>query len=184
MLSLLYGPTLTSVHDYQKTIALIMWTFVSKVMSQLFNMLSFSVLVTQSCPALCDPMDYSPPGSSDHGILQARLLEWVVLPFSRGSSPPRDTTRVSPVVGGFFTIWATGEATREQANLQREAGQGQRWISNCVSLTPCSMTPANIDGCALPGGVKRTTAGRLDSSHTCTSLCMPRGGAVVHYTPY
>ena len=49
----------------------------------------------------------SPPGSSVHGILQARILEWVAMPFSRGSSQPRDQTQVSSIAGGFFTIWAT-----------------------------------------------------------------------------
>ena len=44
--------------------------------------------VTQSCPTLCDPVDYSPPGSSIHGILQASILEWVTISFSRGSSQP------------------------------------------------------------------------------------------------
>ena len=53
------------------------------------------VLVTQSCPTLCDPMDCSPPGSSVHGIFQAGRLEWVALPFSRGSSWLRDWTQVS-----------------------------------------------------------------------------------------
>ena len=48
------------------------------------------VKVTQLCPTLCDPTDCSPPGSSVHGILQARILEWVATPFSRGSSLPRD----------------------------------------------------------------------------------------------
>ena len=48
--------------------------------------------VTQSCPALCDPVDCSSPGSSVHGILQARILQWVAIPFSRGSSQPRDGT--------------------------------------------------------------------------------------------
>ena len=48
------------------------------------------VLVTQLCPTLCDPMDCSPPGSSVRGFLQARILEWVAIPFSRGSSGPRD----------------------------------------------------------------------------------------------
>ena len=48
------------------------------------------VLVTQLCPTLCDPMDYSPPGSSVHGMFQARILEWVAIPFSKGSSRPRD----------------------------------------------------------------------------------------------
>ena len=46
------------------------------------------VLVAQSCPAVCNPMDYSPPGSSVHGILQARILQWVAIPFSRESSNP------------------------------------------------------------------------------------------------
>ena len=61
-------------------------------------------LVVQSCLILCDPVDCSPPGSSVHGILQARTLEWVAIPFSRGSSPPRDPTTVSGIAGGFFTI--------------------------------------------------------------------------------
>ena len=53
------------------------------------------MLVAQSCLTLCDPKDSSPPGSSVHGILQARILEWIAIPFSRGSSWPRDWTRVS-----------------------------------------------------------------------------------------
>ena len=58
----------------------------------------------QSCPTLCDPMDYSLPGSSVRGILQARILEWVAISFTRGSSQPRDGTRVSRIVGRCFTI--------------------------------------------------------------------------------
>ena len=50
----------------------------------------FCCLVAQSCPTLCDPTDYDPPGSSVHGISQERILEWVAISFSRGSSPPRD----------------------------------------------------------------------------------------------
>ena len=68
------------------------------------------VLVAQSCPTLCDPMVCSPPGSSVHGILQARILEWVAMPSSRGSSWVKDQTRVSCTAGRFFTIWATREA--------------------------------------------------------------------------
>ena len=67
-------------------------------------------LVTQSCPILCNPTDCSPPGSSVHGILQARILEWVTIPFSRGSSWPRDQTWVSCITGRCFTVWATREA--------------------------------------------------------------------------
>ena len=64
----------------------------------------------QSCLILCNPLDCIPPGSSVHGILQARLLEWVVMPSSRGSSQPGDQTQVSHMAGGFFTNWATREA--------------------------------------------------------------------------
>ena len=55
-------------------------------------------------------MDCSPPGSSVHGILQARMLEWVAISFSRGSSWPRDWTQVSCIAGRCFTLWATREA--------------------------------------------------------------------------
>ena len=61
--------------------------------------------VAQSCPTLCDPMDYTV-----HGILQARILKWVAFPSSRGSSLPRDRTQVSHIAGGFFTSSATREA--------------------------------------------------------------------------
>ena len=66
--------------------------------------------VTQSCPTLRDLMDCSPPGPSVHGILQARILEWGAISFSRGCSQPRDRTRVSRTAGRSFTVWATREA--------------------------------------------------------------------------
>ena len=59
--------------------------------------------VTQLCPTLCNPMDGNLPGSSVHGILQARILEWVAVPFTSGSSQPRNRTGVSCIAGGFFT---------------------------------------------------------------------------------
>ena len=65
----------------------------------------WKVKFAQSCPILCDPVDYTV-----HGILQARILEWVAFPFSRGSSQPRDRTQVSHITSGFFTSWATREA--------------------------------------------------------------------------
>ena len=65
------------------------------------------VLIAQSCLTLCSPTDCSSPGSSVHGILQAGTLEWVAVPFSRGSSPPKDWTQVSRTAGRFFTVWAT-----------------------------------------------------------------------------
>ena len=63
--------------------------------------------VDQLCPTLCDPMDCSLPDSSVHGIFQARVLEWIAISSSRGSSQPRDQTQVSHIAGRFFTIWAT-----------------------------------------------------------------------------
>ena len=68
------------------------------------------VLVVQSCRILCNPMDYSQPGSSVHGILQARILEWVTISISRRYSRPRDWTQVSHTVGIFFTARATRAA--------------------------------------------------------------------------
>ena len=60
--------------------------------------------VAQSCLTLCDPMDGSPPGSVVHGIFQARILEWAAISFSRGSSQPRDRTRVSCIADRRFTV--------------------------------------------------------------------------------
>ena len=58
----------------------------------------------QLCPTLCDPINGSPPGSSVPGILQGRILEWVAIPFSKGSSQPRDQTQVSCIAGRLFTV--------------------------------------------------------------------------------
>ena len=71
------------------------------------------VKVTQLCPALCNHMDYTV-----HGILQVRILEWVAIPFSRGSFQPRDWTQVSHTAGGFLTSWATMEGTWTSVQVQ------------------------------------------------------------------
>ena len=63
------------------------------------------VRIAPSCLTLCNPMDYTV-----YGILQARILEWVAFPFSKGSSQPRDWTQVSNIAGGCFTSWVTGKA--------------------------------------------------------------------------
>ena len=70
------------------------------------------VKVTQSCPTLCELMDYTV-----HGNLQARILKWVAVPFSRGSSRPRNQTQFSRIAGRFFTSWATSESSNEVAQL-------------------------------------------------------------------
>ena len=64
----------------------------------------------QSCPTLCNGMEHSLLGSPVHGILQARILEWVAIPFSRKASQPRNRTQVSCIAGRLFTDWATREA--------------------------------------------------------------------------
>ena len=71
----------------------------------------------QSCLTLSDLMDCSPAGSSVYGSLQVRILEWVAMPFSRGSSQPKDWTQVSHIAGRFFTVWAI-----------RETQSGLLWI--------------------------------------------------------
>ena len=73
------------------------------------------------CLTLCDAMDCSPPGSSVHGILQARILEWVAMPSSRGSSQPRDRTQVSRIAGGFFTTSTAWEVPWPIRNLSKSS---------------------------------------------------------------
>ena len=73
--------------------------------------------VTQSCPTLCDPVDCGLRGSSVHGILQARILEWVAISFSGGSSQPRDRTWVAHIGGRHFNLWANREALFLQASI-------------------------------------------------------------------
>ena len=80
VLSFLYSPTLTSIMTTGKTIALTRWTFVGKVMSLLFNMLSAAAKSLQSCPTLCDPIDGSPPGPCQ-SLGFSRQEHWSVLPF-------------------------------------------------------------------------------------------------------
>ena len=90
--------------------ALAGWFFTTSTTGKLFLDHEY---VCESCSAmwtLCDPVDYSLPGSSVHGILQVRILKWVAIPFSRRSSQPKVQTPVSQVAGRFFSVWATREA--------------------------------------------------------------------------
>ena len=74
----------------------------------------------QSCPTFCSPKDCSPSDSSDHGILQTRILEWIIISFSRGSFWPRYWTWVSCIAGRFFTFWATTSHNKVQGT--------QKWV--------------------------------------------------------
>ena len=81
-----------------------------------FTEVCVCVCVCENCLVGSDslrPHDYRSPGSSVHGILQARKLEWVAIPIPRGSSQSRDRTGVSRIAGRFFTVWATREALTE-----------------------------------------------------------------------
>ena len=75
--------------------------------------------VAQSCPILCNPMGCSVPGSTIHGIFQARVLEWVAISFSRRSSRPRDWTWIFRIAGRCFTIWVTREAFSSELNIKK-----------------------------------------------------------------
>ena len=97
-----------------------------------------SVLVAQSCPTLCHPMDCSLPGFSVHGTLQARILEWVAIPFPRASSWPRDWTPVSCITGRFFTVWITREVQlllQTKVNPNRSIGRKGFIAFNQISTT-------------------------------------------------
>ena len=93
--------------------SLILWEFI--IYLQSVKLLACTLKSLQSCPTLCNPMDCSPPGSSVHGILQARILEWVPFPPLEESSRLRDqtTSLMSPALAGrFFTTRATWEARK------------------------------------------------------------------------
>ena len=92
--------------------------------------------VAQSCPTLYDPMDCSIPGSSIHGIFQARVLEWVAISFSRGSSQPRDRTWVSHIAGRRFTVWATREASLEPVSYNQKCNWASAFVTCCTMERP------------------------------------------------
>ena len=98
------------------------------------RLLKVKVKATQLCLTLCDPVDYTV-----HGIFQARILERVAFPFSRGSSQPRDRTQVSLIVDGFFTSWATREA------------QGY-WSGKPIPFSSGSSLPRNQTGVSYIAG--------------------------------
>ena len=99
---------------------------------------SFSQLDAQSCPTPCHPMDCGPPGSSVHGILQARILEWVPISFSRGSSQPRDQTRVSCVSRRILHHCITWEALSPHCSsvFAQAPAELDPWLPEYASACP------------------------------------------------
>ena len=102
--------------------------------------------VAQSCPTLCDPVDCSLLGSSVPGIFQARILEWIAIPFSKGSSQPRDQTQASCTAGGFYTTWAILHAARI--------------VDTCRPQSPSPLTPVSPPWCPC-----------ICSLHLCLYFC-------------
>ena len=106
----------------------------------------------QSCPTLCDPMDYSLQGSSVHGIIQARVLEWVAISFSRGSSQARDRTGVSRIAGRCFTVWSTRlipiEECREPEALWELSDKDfSNWLCFLILLPFLSLFASLLPSC-------------------------------------
>ena len=98
------------------------------------------VLVAQSWLTLCDPMGYSPPGPSVRGILQARILQWVAISFSRGSSRPRDRTEDSCIAGRFLIIWGTREVLEQwrplfkYSKVPQASRKTEFWVNTALGL--------------------------------------------------
>ena len=111
----------------------------------------FKVKVAQSCPTLCNPMDYTV-----HGILQVRILEWIAFPFSRGSSQPRDQTQVSHISGRFFTSLSHKGSPRILKWVAYAFSSGSSWPRNWtgVSLT--------ADGFFTNWAIRETPSGSKD----------------------
>ena len=106
--------------------------------------------VTQSCLTLCHLVDCSPPGSSVHGILEARILEWVAISFPRGSSQPRDRTQVSRIAGRRFNLWAT----REECNEIKRVLNGNLSSDPSTENKPTAqLLRGTKDGWSPPDGV-------------------------------
>ena len=129
------------------------------------------VKVAQSCPTLCNPKDCSLPGSSVHGVLQARILELVIVLFSRRSSQPRDGTQVSRIAGRFFTIWATREASRGPLSKYSHIG-GWGFNMRIRGNTIRSMTEAMWTICENPEHAEVVTPPHVEAGileHKLTS---------------
>ena len=133
--------------------------------------------VSQSCTTLCEPMDCSPAGSSVHGILQTRILEWVAIPFSRGSSWPRDRIPVSCIAGRFCTILAIMKLKFSKNNgaslvaqrLKRLPAMWENWVQSLgwedplekEMATHSSILAWRIPWTEEPGGLQSTGSQRV-----------------------
>ena len=130
------------------------------------------VKVAQSCMTLCDPMDYTA-----HEILQARILEWVAFPFSRGSSQPRDRTQVSHIAGRVFTSWAT----REALTTVQFSSVAQSCLTLCNPMN--HSTPGLPVHCQLPESTQTPVhwvSDAIQPSHLLSSPSAPTANPSQH----
>ena len=125
------------------------WEKSSMPALKLIEYYQVKVLVVQLCPTLCDPMDYSLPDSSVHRILQARILEWVAIPFSRRSSWPRHGTQVSHIAGRFLLSEPPGKTNRILLVQLLKSGivrcqSNASWVSRTLLMWLQPQTTGNL----------------------------------------
>ena len=125
------------------------------------------ILVTQLCLTLWDPMNHRPPGSSVHGILQARIPEWVAIPFFRGSSRPRGQSLVSCIAGIFFTIWTTSDQTCLQLSCRA-------WEHSSLWKQFSLLLYMNDFFTTLGTNMRNSAASQFvqKSTHLCIGVCL------------
>ena len=151
------------------------------------------VLVAQSCLSLCDPVDCSWPGSSVHGISQARILEWVAIPFCKGSSWPRDWIQVSCTADRFFTVWATKKTLKSKVwrlNLRFIIEVEQVWgeIQGVWFWTPNFLgggykSPLPAIAMVIPGKERKALRGDVElwlSAWTLTGWLRLNAGSITY----
>ena len=150
--------------------------------------------VTQSGPTLCDPVDCSLRGSSVCGILQARILEWVAISFSKGSSRPRDRSRVSYIAGRRFTLWATkGQSNQSYCfssshvwmwEMDHKEGWTLKnwyfWTLVLVKTTESPLDFKEIKPVTPKGNQSWIVSGRTDAEAEAGILWPPDGEELTH----
>ena len=144
-----------------------------------------SYLVAKLCPALCNNMDCSPPGSSVHGILQDRIPEWIAISSATGSSRPRDQTCISCTAGGFFTSEPPGkpmgELTKYRCRKQEASEVSSMrtffyrlWNKEQGFLRWVKVPGAYVEGRSLNEGKGSSSQHRRGGSkdrYTCRQTC-------------
>ena len=139
-------------------------------MNKLFKRENSCESVTQSCLTVYKTMDCSPPDSSVREILQARILEWIAIPFSRGSSWPRDRTWISHIAGRFFTIW-----TINSVQFGGSVMSSSWWLQHTRPLCPSPTPGAYSNPCPSSRWCHPTTLTSIIPFSSCLQSFPPSG---------